>query len=229
MNKLSAYIMAFYMTSALPAFAAGGVTSHDVEGHAEDVHDSAVNAAHGSEPIHMAEGAEHASKGGLPQFESTWFASEIFWIAVSFAVLYVIFAKKTLPEISGVIENRKNHIQSDLETAEKLTAEADSVYDAYQVSLEKAQGKAAQAVLDVESDMKSKSAEAFDEFRTRSETEVKASESRITAAKSAAMDDMNDIAAEAASIAVEKIIGKSADANQVRAIIDGMNGKARAA
>lgn len=177
----------------------------------------------------VAHGAEHASKGGLPQFDPTWFASQVFWLAVSFATLYFIFAKKTLPEISGVIENRKNHIQSDLETAEKLTAEADSVHDAYQEGLTKAQDKASQAVQDVENDIKNKSAEAFDEFRARSEKEIKAAEDRINASKIATMDEMNSIAADAAAQAVEKIIGTSTDANQVKAIVESMSGKARAA
>ena len=119
-----------------------------------------------------AHGAAEASKGGLPQFDPTWFASQVFWLAVSFATLYFIFAKKTLPDISGVIENRKNHIQSDLETAEKLTAEADSVHDAYQQNLTKAQDDAAQAIHKMENDMKAKSAQAADDFRARSETEL---------------------------------------------------------
>lgn len=180
----------------------------------------------------LAEGiheAEHASQGGLPQFEPTWFASQVFWLAVSFAVLYMIFSKKTLPEISGVIENRKNHIRSDLETAEQLTAQADAVNDAYHQGLEKAQYEASKAVQDVENDMKVKSAKAFDKFRSRSESEVKGAEDRIRASKIAAMDEMNSIAAEAASQAVEKIIGKNADVNQVRAIVEDMNGKAKAA
>lgn len=176
-----------------------------------------------------AHGAEHASKAGLPQFDPTWFASQAFWLAVSFAILYFIFAKKTLPDISGVIENRKNHIQSDLETAEKLTAEADSVHDAYQENLTKSQGKAAQVIQDVESDMKDKSAKAFDDFRVRSEEEIQAAEDRINASKISAMDDMNTIAAQAASEAVEKIIGQSTDSGKVKAIVESMNGKAKAA
>lgn len=200
MKRLSAFIIANIMTSS-------------VVWAAEEIH----------------HGAEEASKGGLPQFEPTWFASQVFWLAISFAVLYFIFSKKTLPDISGVIENRKNHIQSDLETAEKLTAEADSVHDAYQENLTKSQDKASQAIQDVENDMKAKSTAAFDEFRARSDKEVKAAESRINDSKLAMMDEMNTIAAEAAASAVKKIIGTSTDTNQVKAIVESMNGKAKAA
>lgn len=190
---------------------------------AEDtVHEATHDLAEG---IHDA---EHASSGGLPQFDPTWFASQVFWLAVSFALLYFIFAKKTLPDISGVIENRKNHIQSDLETAEKLTAQADAVHDAYMENLTKAQNEAAKAVQSVESKMKKKSEKAMDDFRARSEKEVQEAERRIESAKQTAMGDMNAIVAETASIAVEKIIGTNADVKQVQAIVENMSGNTKA-
>ncbi len=172
---------------------------------------------------------EHAESSGLPQMDVTTFSSQIFWLVITFAILYFILSKKILPDISGIIENRKNHIESDLETAEKLTAEADSVHDTYQAGLTKAQGKAAKAVQDVEDNMKAKTVTAFDDFKAHSAKEIKAAEDRIKVSKISAMDDMNVIAAEAAAEAVEKIIGKNADANKVKAIVESMNGKAKAA
>jgi len=214
MKKLSAFIIAYLFTSSAVMAAEEAIMT------AEDAAMAVDDASHA---------VQEASKGGLPQFDPTWFASQIFWLVISFGILYFVFSKKTLPDISGVIENRKNHIQSDLETAEKLTAEADSVHDAYQENLTKSQGKAAQAIQDVENDMKEKSATAFDAFRARSEEEIQAAEERINASKLSAMDDMNTIAAKAASEAVEKIIGKSTDSGKVKAIVESMNGKAKAA
>lgn len=190
---------------------------------------------HGAEPyLHgtiaheVEEGvyeAEHASKGGLPQFEPDWFASEIFWLAIAFAVLYIFFSKKTLPDISGIIENRKNHIQSDIEMAEKLTAEADGVQENYHASLAKAQDKAAKEIKSVEVAMNKAQEEAAEEYRLRSEKELKKAESNIIKAQNEAMDDINNIAAEAASVAVEKIIGSKADVKKVKSIVEGLNNK----
>ena len=202
MNKLSASLFAFTCVISSSAIAAG---AHD-----------------------KAAGAEHASSGGLPQFDPTWFASQVFWLAVSFAVLYFFFAKKTLPDISSVIENRKNHIQADIESAEKLTAEADSVQESYQKGLEKSQNQAAKVIQDTESKMKEKAARSFDEFRERSESRMKEAEERIAESTETAMDEMNQMAAEVASIAVEKIIGQPTDARSVKILIDNMDGKKKA-
>ena len=238
MRKLSAIITAFYLhhASSSMAFAAGGAHGGSDAHSTHALPSEGVMAEHG-EYNHYGEahgdtahhGADHASSGGLPQFDPTWFASQMFWLAVMFAILYVVFARKTLPDISAVIENRKNHIESDLETAEKLTAEADQVHDAYHANLEKAQGEAANAIQKIDDEMKAKSAQAFDDYRERSETEIQAVESRILTAKNQAMGDMNAIAAEVASVAVEKIINKKANPTQIQSLIDGMSKKAKKA
>lgn len=174
----------------------------------------AASDAHGEE-----------AKGGLPQFEPDWFASQIFWLAIAFAVLYIFFANKTLPDISAVIDNRKNHIQADLETAEKLASEADQVQEAYHASLVKAQDKASNELKKVENDMSKAAEEAAEEYRARSEKELKKAEAKILQAQDLAMDDMNSIAAEVASAAVSKIIGGKADVKKAKSIVESLNQK----
>ncbi len=170
-----------------------------------------------------------APKGGLPQFDPTWFVSQLFWLAIAFGVLYVVFAKKTLPNISSVIENRKNHIQSDLETAEKLTAEADEVQEINQKNLTTAQNDAVSAIKVVEDKSKAKADKALAVFKEQADASIEQAENNIELSKNAAMQDMNNIAIEAATQAVEKIIGVSPKDGDVQAIINNMNGKARAA
>jgi F-type H+-transporting ATPase subunit b len=180
----------------------------------------------------MAHDAEvdalHAEIDGLPQLDFATYTPQIFWMVMVFSLLYIVFSKKILPDISGVIENRKNHIQSNLDSAEKITSEADTVHDAYNEGLKKAQTAAGEAIQKAELKMKSSATTAMDEFRERSNKEVQETEDRIVTAKIKAMGDMNAIAAEAASVAVEKIIGTT-DENKVKAIVENMNGKAKAA
>lgn len=218
MNKLSAASLS--LSAFLYTHTVWAASGHETP--AAEAHHTGADGHHTDVAAH---GAEHASSGGLPQFDPTWFASQVFWLGVSFAILYLFFSKKTLPDISSVIENRKNHIQADIETAEKLTAQADEVHEGYQADLEKAQAKAMKALYDSEAKMKEKAAKTFDEFRERSEKEMKDAEKRILNSKNAAMNDMNMIAAETASIAIEKIIGTQTDAGAVKALIENIDGK----
>lgn len=178
---------------------------------------------------HEAAHGAAESSGGLPQFDPTWFPSQIFWLAVAFFVMYLFFSKKTLPEISSVIENRRNHIRSDLDMAEKLTADAEAVQTAYENGLQSARDQAQQAVTDVETTMKDRGATEYEAFRKRSENEILAAERRIETAKNAAMDQMNTIAAEVAAEAVKKIIGTNMDVQKAKSIVESLTGKAKAA
>lgn len=168
---------------------------------------------------------------GLPQLDFTTYTPQLFWMFVFFTLLYIIFSKKALPDISSTIEGRKNHIQSDLEAAEKLTAEADNVHDAYNESLVGAQTAASQTIQDMEDKMKIKAEKAMNDFRARSETEILSAEDRIMAAKQAAMKDMNKIVTDVTAEAVEKIIGQSADKSAVQSTVEMLNNtpKAKAA
>jgi len=219
-TKLSLSLMAVIFTS--PVYAAEPVVVN--EGEYYESNDATHGADHGD--------AHYGEVEGLPQLDFTTYTPQLFWMVIFFALLYVIFAKKTLPDISGTIENRKNHIQSDLEAAEKLTAEADSVHDAYQDNLTASQAAASETIQKMEGKMKAKADKAMDDFRQRSEDEIMSAEDRIMAAKQAAMGDMNKIVTEVTSEAVEKILGQSPDASTVKNTVEMLNttpAKAKAA
>ena len=41
--------------------------------------------------------AEHHAKPGLPQLDPTTFASQLFWLVVSFVLLYVVISRIAAP------------------------------------------------------------------------------------------------------------------------------------
>ncbi|MEM6811873.1 MAG: hypothetical protein AAF549_05335 [Pseudomonadota bacterium] len=180
----------------------------------------------------LADGTEKASKGGLPQFDPTWFVSQFFWLVIAFGLLYFIFSKISLPEISSVIENRKNQINADLEAAEKLTAEAEDVHQAYENNLAQSNANASEELAKAEAKIKAKFDKKQEEFRLKSEEEIQVAETRILASKDQVMNDMSQVVAEVAATAVEKITGTQTDTAKIQSIverIDGSKSKAKAA
>ena len=57
------------------------------------------------------------SESGMPQLNTEYFASQIFWLVISFIILYVVMAKYALPKIANVIETREDIIARDVEEA----------------------------------------------------------------------------------------------------------------
>lgn len=166
-----------------------------------------VFAAGADHAVDAAHGGGHEKAAGLPQMDPTWYASQIFWLVAVFAFLYFIFAKKVLPNLSSTLENRREHIQSDLDMAETLKKEAEGVHSDYEDILTTARSKATTLYQDIDSDIKAKSEKEYADFQDRLVKETQIVEGKINAAKAEAMAGMNDIVAEVAKDAAEKIVG----------------------
>jgi len=163
---------------------------------------------------------------GLPQLDFSTYPSQIFWLFIAFIILYFIYSKKTLPEISATIENRHNQVDGDLDTATKLKEEADGVQAAYEEILSKARADASDIFKKTEDKIKDKTEKKMADFRERSHTLTQDTEAEVAKAKDDAMGDMQSIAAEVASIAAEKIVGISPDIDQAKTLVKNMNKKA---
>lgn len=171
-----------------------------------------------------AHGAAHeAASSGLPQLDISTFPSQLFWLAATFAVLYFIFSKKSLPEISSVLENRREHIQSDLETAESLRTQAEQAQDTYESGLNNARKESSKTLHDAQDSIRIKAEKQTELFREKTEKEILLLEKRLTDAKDRAMEDMSMIAAEVASEAAMKIVGINPDIEQAKTVVRSIN------
>ena len=74
--------------------------------------------------IPQAKAASGDAGPKLPQLDVQTYASQIFWLVVSFIVLYFLVAKVAMPRISEVLEERQERIEDDLDKAETLKKEA---------------------------------------------------------------------------------------------------------
>ena len=60
-----------------------------------------------------------AESGGMPQLNPEFWVSQIFWLIITFGILYIVLSKFILTKISSNLELRKSQIQENIETAEK--------------------------------------------------------------------------------------------------------------
>ncbi len=79
---------------------------------------------------------------GMPQFNAKSFNSQLFWLIITFTVLYLIITYFILPRIRENIRLRKNKIANDLERAEKIKAEIEDMISKANIRLEEAKNQA---------------------------------------------------------------------------------------
>jgi F-type H+-transporting ATPase subunit b len=157
--------------------------------------------------------------GGFPPFQKETFASQLFWLVIAFALLYVLMSKLALPRVGSIIEARRARIDGDLAAANQLKTSADAALAAYEKSLAEARSRA-QTIgnetrdrLNAEAE---KSRKALDE-----QLNAKLAEAEITiaATKASAMSNVRSIATDAAGAIVTRLTGTApADAAVASAI-----------
>ena len=82
----------------------------------------------------------------MPQFESHFFSSLIFWEVLSFAILFFVLYKYAFPGILGMLEEREKKIKDSLDQADRHRSEAERTLKEYEAKLSMA-AKEAEGIL----------------------------------------------------------------------------------
>ncbi len=143
----------------------------------------------------------------FPPFDSTWFASQLLWLAITFVILYYIMAKVALPRIGGILEDRRDRIASDLDMAERLRQESEEAEATYDKALANARAKAFTIAETAREEAKAAADAQRSEAEAALNQQLAAAESRIGEIKSKALSDVGAIAAEATEAIVGALTG----------------------
>ena len=142
----------------------------------------------------------------MPQLDFSTFLPQIFWLFVSLTFLYIILSRYGLPRVSDVIEERKDIIAQDIDSAKKFSSETAIAIDELNLKLSEAKLVSQNLIND-----------SFNEIREVSETkrtslidevnhEDKEAEKEILEKKEAALIEISEISK---GLAVEMLKGLS--------------------
>ena len=83
-----------------------------------------------------------AESGGMPQLNPEFWISQIFWLTLTFGILYIILSKLILPKISANLELRKSQIQENIEAAEKQREDSELKLKEFEEIISKSKSEA---------------------------------------------------------------------------------------
>jgi F-type H+-transporting ATPase subunit b len=150
---------------------------------------------------------EGGGGGGMPQLNPESFASQLFWLAVTFILFFLIAWRVALPKIGRVLEDRRERIDRDVSKAQEVRNEAEAVLAEYEKL--SAEGRAsAQVVLREANELAAAEAAAeHEKIGKRLADDIAKAERRIDEARKSALESVGDVAAEIAQAAAAKLIG----------------------
>ncbi|MDC0398900.1 F0F1 ATP synthase subunit B' [Alphaproteobacteria bacterium] len=171
--------------------------------------------------------ASDASGPKLPQLDIETYASQIFWLIVTFIVLYFLVAKIAMPRIAEVLEGRQERIEDDLDKAETLKKEAYLVRVEYEKALSSAREEAHEATRRAQEEIAKHGAEVEALANQKVANMLKDAEDRIGAArteasskKETAADTLEqNVARDIIGDTVKKLVGIDVSAEDVNEAI----------
>src|SRR6056300_1284492 len=138
-----------------------------------------------------------AESGGMPQLNPEFWVSQIFWLTITFGILYIVLSKLILPKISANLESRKSQISDNIEAADKQREESEKALKDINLKRD---------VLDKQID-----------------EEIKQAEDESNQLRKGAPEKINKIAIETASELIQKLIGAEVNNSSISAIVDDLS------
>jgi F-type H+-transporting ATPase subunit b len=152
-----------------------------------------------------AEGGAH--HGVFPPLDSKTFPSQLFWLVVFFATLYLLMSRVVLPRIASILDMRRNRIEGDLARASALKEETEAELHSYQKALSDARGNANDIAKSTRDTVNTDVSQQQAALNASLSTKALDAEAKIASAKAKAMASVNDIAAETAVDIVASLTG----------------------
>ena len=167
--------------------------------------------------------AQSAESGGMPQLNPEFWISQIFWLVLTFGIMYVVLSKFILPKISNNLESRKSQILENIEAAEKQREDSEAKLKEYDEIILKSKMEA-KTIFNQTREKTLKDIGAKKEVLDQQiDDEINKAEKEIEVLRVSAPDKINKIAIETSSELLEKLIGSGVNSSSISAIVDDLS------
>ena len=154
----------------------------------------------------------------ISQLAATW-ASQFFWLAVTFGIVFFVVGRGMLPKVQKTIDTRDQSIAADLAAASAARDAADQAEEAWRVRDQANREKAQALVAEARQHAAAASAETLSAAHAEQAARIAAGEADIRAATERALAEIEAVAAEAAQDIVARVSGTQVSAEEARSAV----------
>jgi F-type H+-transporting ATPase subunit b len=164
-----------------------------------------------------------AGQGGFPPFETHTYPSQVFWLAITFALLLAFLWTVVVPRIGGTISARKGRIADALAEAEHDRREADRTWTTYQNTLVEARAKARMLIEENRHDVRAEVQRAEKGAESQTNEALAKAEAQLAEMRARALAQIRRAAEEAAAAIVSRLIGETVSSEEAAAAVAAIN------
>ena len=138
----------------------------------------------------------------MPQLDFSTFLPQIFWLFISLSFLYIVLSRYALPRVSDVIEERKDIIAQDIDSAKKFSSETELAIEELNMKLSEAKINSQSLMNDSLQEIKESNEEKKAILLKEINDDIVAAEAKIQEKKE---ESLNEISSVSEDIAIEML------------------------
>jgi F-type H+-transporting ATPase subunit b len=175
--------------------------------------------------IFLSSAVNAAEKVGMPQLDTEFWISQIFWLAITFSILFILLSKIILPKISANLETRKSLILENISTAEKKREESESKIKEYNEIVEKSKNDAKSMINQAKERLMKDINLKKGALEKDLSNEIQKAEIEIQEFRDKAPERINKIAVETSADLLHQLISADVNSSSVSAIVNDLSSK----
>ena len=134
----------------------------------------------------------------MPQLDFSTFLPQIFWLFISLSFLYIVLSRYALPRVSDVIEERKDIIAQDIDSAKKFSSETELAIEELNMKLSEAKINSQSLMNDSLQEIKESNEEKKAILLKEINDEIVAAEAKIQEKKEESLSEISSVSEDIA-------------------------------
>ena len=158
----------------------------------------------------------------MPQLEISTFPSQIFWLVISFLVLYIIMSRIIIPRISSVIKDRESEIKNNINISEQLYRDTEVINSEIEKVRQDTETEARKIINNLKEVTNKKIDKNFVALKGKIEKKLEKSEHEIIRNKKKILKEINKISLNLTEEILNKLSAKNKNIkkNKIKLIIE---------
>ena len=152
----------------------------------------------------------------LPQLDPTWYASQSFWMLVTFCAMFLAVWRLVMPAMRATVDVRRSKIEEDIKQTEILKTEAARLLKELDAARASVRENTARLMAQVQEQAQAQTAQSETEFTARLNEHIAQKEQALKQARESALREVAAISGELADAIVRKIGGITVPADEIR-------------
>ena len=156
----------------------------------------------------------------MPQLNPEFFASQLFWLVITFVFLFIFLWRISLPRINIVQTKRENKIKEDIKKAKQLQAEAEDIQEQINKQLDQAKSDSAELIKSAFIKLQDESSKKLEELDKNLSTKIDATYEEIEKNKSESMSQIYEQINDITKLMISKISNIQVNDQEIKMAVE---------